>query len=515
MQIDLQTSRWIADANMQSILFYSITIGLASGIFLRSFFVLAPSTLVSLIGVVTVFSAALFFFGKKKMAIALILFFICLLFGVWRYAISDTRPLLLDQLVEKKVEIVGEVVREPDLRSTNTFLVIDIETVNGMEAEGLVRVSADRFSGIVYGDYVSVSGTLKFPESFEGEFRRTFNYPGYLAAQGIHHTISFGEIEIVERGRGNPLLSFLYETKHTFMRSLESVIPEPEAGLGEGLVLGVKRAIGEELSAVFRTVGIIHIVVLSGYNITIVAEAAMRLLSFFLSLRARVIAGTVAIVLFMLLVGLSATVLRAGIMAVLVLFARATGKIYALSRALLFAATVMLLINPKLIAFDPGFQLSFLATLGLILIAPIIESKIGWVPSRFQVREFVTATLATQIMVLPLLLYSMGELSFVSVPVNVLVLVVVPFAMLSVFLSGLIGLVSTTLALPVAFLSYLVLGYILFVAELFARLPFASIIVPAFPFWVMALMYLILGGILFYILRKKENSIPILTELRE
>jgi competence protein ComEC len=295
------------------------------------------------------------------------------------------------------------------------------------------------------------------------------------------------------------------------MRSVEALIPEPAAGLAHGLVLGVKRALGDELERSFRIAGIIHIVVLSGYNITIVVEATMRLLSYFFRPRTRVVFGALAIVAFALIAGLSSTVIRASFMAVLVLVARATGRTYDVLRALVFAGLVMLLVNPKLLVYDPGFQLSFLATLGLILLAPLIEERLSLVPTRFQIREFITATVATQIFVLPLLLYSIGEFSLVAVLVNVLVLPVVPFAMLFVFLSGMLGFVSSLIALPFAYIAYLLLGYIIAMAEWFAALPFAALIVPTFPFWITIIAYAVMAYAMYRIstmqqIEAKQNN---------
>jgi competence protein ComEC len=273
------------------------------------------------------------------------------------------------------------------------------------------------------------------------------------------------------------------------MESLERAVTEPAAGLGEGLLLGVKRALGEDLEEAFRRAGIIHIVVLSGYNVMIVAEAIMRLLSFFFLPRTRMLIGVAGIVTFALLVGLSATVVRASIMAILVLIARATGRIYAIVRALMLAGAIMLIINPYLLAFDPGFQLSFLATLGLIFLAPLFERRFGLFPTTLQIREFVTATIATQIFVLPLLLYLIGEFSVVAVIVNVLVLPMVPVAMFLTFVTGVAGTFIAPLATVLGFAAYLSLEYIIALAEFFAALPLATFRVPAFPFSVVVLAY--------------------------
>jgi competence protein ComEC len=117
-----------------------------------------------------------------------------------------------------------------------------------------------------------------------------------------------------------------------------------------------------------------------------------------------------------------------------------------------------------------------------LLVAPHIESRLMHVPTAIGIREFLTATLATQIFVMPILLYQIGQFSVVSVLVNVLVLPMVPVAMFLTFIAGMIVFVSHTLAMPVAFLAHLSLSYIITVATFFASLPFASFVVPAFPF---------------------------------
>ncbi len=189
-------------------------------------------------------------------------------------------------------------------------------------------------------------------------------------------------------------------------------------------------------------------------------------------------------------------------MAVLLLIAQATGRIYLVLRALFAVGFLMIVWNPYLLAFDPGFQLSFLATFGLIVLAPYIEQKVRFVPVVFGVRTFLVATLATQIFVLPFLLYQIGELSLVAVIVNVLVLPMVPVAMLLTFITGVLGFVSSTAALMVGFVAYLSLQYILVVATWFAALPFAAYAVPTFPWWVMVLGYVGIGVSLWgYIMR--------------
>lgn len=394
--------------------------------------------------------------------------------------------------VGEEVTLVGTIDSEPDVRDRTTHLYVDV-------GEERVLVITDPYGTYAYGDRVAVTGELLKPESFTTDLGRTFNYPGYLLARHVAYLIIYGEVAVVESGVGNPVYAWLLAGKHTFMRTIERLIPEPYVGLGEGLLLGAKRALGEERELVFRRTGIIHIVVLSGYNVMLVVTFVMYLLAYFFGIRVRALFGGIAIAVFALLVGLSATVVRASLMAVLLLVAQATGHTYAVMRALLLAGCAMLALNPYLLAFDTGFQLSFVATMGLILVAPQLEGRFAILPTTLGVRGFVTATIATQLFVLPILLYQIGEFSLVAVVVNVLVLPMVAVAMLGTFVTGVLGMVAGTLALPAALATTVMLAYIIHLAEWFAALPFAAYDVPLFPFWVVPISYLAMGALFWWL----------------
>ena len=399
---------------------------------------------------------------------------------------------VFEEYVGQEISLEGVVAREPDIRENTMQLSVAVE-------DELLLVSADKHAHVSYGDTVTVIGELKKPESFTTDLGRTFNYPAYLLARGVEYQVSFADVTVKSSGDGSLIFSTLFYIKHMLMRSIELVLEEPYAGLGEGLLLGVKQALGEDLESVFRTSGIIHIVVLSGYNVMLVVAFMLYLLSFVFRKRVRILFGLLAVVAFALLVGLSATVVRASIMAGLLLFADFLGRQYDLTRALLFAATVMVFLNPYLLVYDIGFQLSFMATLGLILVAPLFESFITDGFSKLQLKDFFISTLATQIAVLPLLAYHIGEVSLVAVIVNVLVLPLVPLAMLLTFLSGVLGLISLPLGMLVGFFAYLTLRYIIEIAVLFAELPLASIVVPEISVWVVGFMYAVLAwGVYFF-----------------
>lgn len=421
--------------------------------------------------------------------------------GLARMHHAEMVPSTLSQYVNQNVSLTAQIVREPEMRETMLHVYVEPEIVDGASGE-LVLVTVDRFSydtkAISYGDMITVKGKLSLPESFETNGGRVFDYAGYLKSHNVSYLLPRAKLEILREEKGT-FFGYLYHSKKQFQEVLERIIPEPYAGLGEGVLLGVKRALGEDLEETFRRTGIIHIVVLSGYNIMIVVECIMFLLSFFFFPRMRMVIGIGVISLFALLVGLSATVVRASLMATLLIIARTTGRTYAVLRALIFAGVGMLILNPYLLVHDPGFQLSFLATLGLILLAPHIEVRLTQIPSMWGIREVIIATIATQIFVLPLLLYQMGLFSTVSVLVNALVLPMVPFAMLLTFLTGVCGLIVPILGYGIGFLAYLSLSYIVRIAQLFDAVPFAAIITPTFPFWIVIIAYAFYTGVLVYL----------------
>ncbi len=493
---------------MSSVWFYTLILSFASGIFLGSFFEFSV-----LVGVwfLVVASGLAGIAWRKRQGDASSYVFACALalsavsLGIMRIeAVSLFAPesILVHQLGEK-VTVSGEVIREPDVRTKTKNLTVIV----GNEK---LLVQTDRHTRVQYGDRVTISGTLKEPSSFVTDLGREFNYAGYLQSQGVTYTISFATVTVTDTTGGNPLIKKMLNAKASYVTALESVIPEPEVALGKGLILGVKQALGEALETDFRRAGIIHIVVLSGYNIMIVVNFMMILLGALLPLRARIFVGVISVILFALLVGGGASVVRASVMAIIALLALGLGRRYTIMRALFAAGFVMLAVNPLLLVYDVGFQLSFMATLGLILVAPQFETNVMSGFAKIGIKEFLVATLATQIAVLPLLLYHIGEFSLVALIVNVLVLPVVPLTMLMTFITGVVALIAVPLALPFAYIAYGLLTYCISIVSFFANLPFAAFVVPAFPFVLVIVSYGVLGYWL-YMKRNQSEMLPTLT----
>ncbi len=493
------------ESTMHNRVFYIIGIAFTSGIFLSSFFDSGVSgvLLISTVGLACVIAGKIQGMEKSRALFLVGLFCIFGSLGMARLEYAERNVSPYTALEGEKVVLEARIVVEPSERETTTQLYI-VPTDASVGTERIL-VTADRFlienQNIRYGDTVRIEGILKKPKAFMTDTGREFDYAGFLRTKGVVYMIGFAEVTIVEHRE--TVLGKLFIGKESFLNALQDAVPEPAAGLGAGMLLGVKRALGEHLDTVFRETGIIHIVVLSGYNIMIVVEVLMSILAFFFLPRMRMMLGILGIVAFALLVGLSATVLRASIMAILLLVARGTGRMYAVLRALVLAGVAMLVANPYLLVHDPGFQLSFLATLGLIIFSPLIEPKLTYVPERYGVRALAAATLAVQIIVLPLLLFHTGMISLIALVTNILVLPMVPYAMLLTFFTGIVSMLSHTLGMGVGFVTYLSLEYIITIAEWCARVPFASVSISMFPFWGMVIAYV---GIGFFYMRSAHKE---------
>lgn len=441
---------------------------------------------------------------KKRLLYVGAAFLLAFSFGLVRSELSKDAVDPLRAFAGRSVMLEAVVIDEPDVRESGVRLRVRPLTVDGAVVADapLVLATVDFHERFLYGDRLLLRGTIKRPEDFTNELGRTFRYKAFLAKDGIGYEMYRPRTKYLGGGEGSRLKRFLFALKGEFVSALGRSLPEPESSLAAGLIVGAKQTLGKELLEQFRTVGIIHIVVLSGYNITIIVEGIMRLLGLWLGLRLRLVAGAAGIILFALMTGGSATVVRASLMALLVIIARATGRTYKLTRALLFAGFLMVLHNPAILVFDPSFQLSFLATIGLIYVSPLLKPLFRFLPERFGIQESALSTVGTQIFVLPMILYMTGTLSLVAPLVNLLILPLVPLAMFVGAVGGIVGMISGIVAFPFMLSAHLLLSYMLLVVEGFARLPFAAMTISSFPFAVVAFLY----GIYFFLLRRRVRG---------
>lgn len=469
---------------------------------------------ISLVLLTFLFAVVAFLFWKRYREAFFALITIGLLFfslGVLRYLITPVASdSALLSFVGREITATGLVVDEPDTRDKGVRLVIEINNVDGQKASGRVLVFTGLYPAYSYGDTISLDGTVTRPGRIERE-GEIFAYDDYLAKDNIFFVSYNPHITAISTGGGNLIKRALFSIKRAFLDQVEAVIPEPESALAGGLVVGGKQALGGELLESFKRAGLIHMVVLSGYNLTIVADTLMRFLAR-IPQTLRLGTGAGAIILFTIMTGAGPATLRAAIMAIIVMLARHRGKTFNATRALLVAAFFMILFSPKALVFDRGFQLSFLATMGLVYIAPLISERLSKIPEtiwKLPLRDVLASTIAAQIAVFPWLLYTTGDVSIVALLANVLVLPLVPVTMLLIAITGFVGFVAGVLSVPLGWLSYALLHYDIVVARLFASIPFGSLSVKIFPLWLALLIYFVLALSVMLIHRRDNSRTPV------
>ena len=477
--------------------------GLLSGIFFRSFVDLGWSfaVLLILLSIVTWELSSQVVRGGGFVAI----FLLALALGIFRYDLADTkdRTAELKKFENQTIKVEGVVADEPREKDKTTILTVRT-SLGGQSFNALILTKP--YFKYNYGDELIVYGELTKVKNFAGDF----DYVAYLAKDEIYYQflnpriILQGKLEIVS-DRSQPRGKFasdtisslpshiqekLFDLKNSFLEKLNLVLPEPESSLMGGIILGARSSMDKSLTEKFKKVGLIHIVALSGYNLTVVADFLMKIMKF-MPLAIRLAAGSLWVIFFAMLTGGGSTVVRASIMVLLAALARATGRIYLAGMALFTAATIMILYDPKIFVFDLSFQLSFLATAGLIFLTPPLEKKLEFVTDKFNLRGAIVSTLAAQLAVWPFILYKMGTFSLVSIPANILVAPFIPYIMGWGVTTGLVGFVSYYLSLIPAYVSYFLLFYTIKVTEFFASLPLASMDGLYFPVSLTIIIYVV------------------------
>lgn len=407
-----------------------------------------------------------------------------------------------------KVSIKGIISDEPDRRPLSVRYTIEahtLETANGdiMPVSGRVLVTDTRAWPLYkYGDAVIVRGVLEKPGN-----RAEFRYDRYLSVRGIYSVISFAQIGLEQESAGGVmLLRRLLDIKEWFESSINRLQPEPHASLLAGLLTGSRRGIPKHLLEDFNNTGLTHLIAISGYNITIVIALIMGLL-FWLPLRRRFVPAIIAIILFTVFVGASASVVRAAIMGILGLLALQAGRQRHALLGILWTLFLMLLWNPKYLWYDASFQLSFLAVIGVTFLTPVLERSLSFLPKILWVRETLFLTIAAQLVAIPWVAVLFGRFSLLAPVANILVAPFVPLAMLFGFLAAMLSPIWFTGGLLISYLAWGCLEVVILVAQGFANIPYASLNNVNFSMQLLVLYYMALGLLLLWAHRRIELGI--------
>lgn len=373
----------------------------------------------------------------------------------------------------ESVALEGWVSAEPDVRSDRVRLTVDIERMADVgPVKGRVLVTLPRYpDDYFYGMMLRFSGSLQTPAEFED-----FSYRNYLRRYGILSVMYEPFfLEKVEGRAHQNLWSFLYAFKRRLEHRLNRLFPEPESSFSAGLLLGSRRSIPSAILEAFNTTGLTHLLAISGYNITLLILFIAGMFRF-LPQRWQILLSTVLIILFVILVGASAAVVRAAFMGILGLWAVWFRRPSEARHLLFLSAGVMGMWNPFLITDDVGFQLSFAATAGLIYCTDPLEKFFKRlriyekIPTFFAMRESLMTTLAAQVFATPLIVVYFGRFSLIAPLANICVAPIVPLAMLFSAAALLVSAFWWEGGLLIAYVASFFLDWILEVADLGARI---------------------------------------------
>lgn len=449
-------------------LFFYFCLSFLAGIFLNSFLSFSRLFLLGFL-ISGVFLISVFWERKKIVFAGFVL--LAILTGTWRGQliedkISDSELHYYNER-GKIVSLAGKVVAEPDIRETHVKLTLgNLESV-----EGKVLVSTFKYPEYKYGDVLRIKGVLEEPEEFE-----SFNYREYLQKEGIYSVSYFPEIELIGKGKGNFFYSKILDFKEKLRRVIEENLSPPHSSILSALILGDKRQISEDWKEKLNLAGLRHLTAVSGMHVAVLTVILMNLfLGFGLWKRQAILSSLFLIALFIIITGLQASALRAGIMGGILLFGQYFGRGGFSPRLIIIAAFFMLLANPQLLRYDVGFQLSFLAMMGIIYLGPVFQNWLKKVPEFLQLRSIVAMTFSAQVFTLPLLIYNFGYFSLVSPLTNVLVVPLLPFLMGFGFAFVLLGAVFQPLGWILSLPVWLLLNYLIKIIEWFSQLPFSAI----------------------------------------
>lgn len=398
----------------------------------------------------------------------------CLGIGAWRGTDYAHKLQTYDDLFQQKVVLTGVAQEDGTYgkRQQLTFAVRDIEVHEPYRTELIGKISVAGFGApaVFRGDTVQVTGKL-FPALGSNQAR-----------------MSFAQLKVLQHHD-----SWVETARRNFAAGMQSALPEPVASFGLGLLIGQRSTLPEDVAKHLMVVGLVHIIAVSGYNLTIMLQVAKRLVGKRSKFQATVL--FVALIgTFLLFTGSSPSIVRASIVSLLSISAWYFGREIKPLALILLAAAITGLASPLYVWSDVGWYLSFLAFGGVLILAPLLIKHFFKKRQPGLIRTIMIESFCAELMTLPYILYIFGQLSLVALLANVLVVALVPLGMLLALAAGLAGMLEPTVAGWFAWPAKYLLTYMLDIAHLLSRIPHALVEHISFPLGQMLLVY---GMVLF------------------
>lgn len=439
--------------------------------------------------------------GRGAALVALAAALLALL-GAWRFQAWAEEPLPdLARSLGEQVTIEGRIDSEPDPGLTTLRYHVRAERVEvggpWRETGGRFLITVRNTVELAYGTPVRVAGELEAPPVLEA-----FDYRAFLARRGVVGTMSFPRIERTgEAPRASPR-ALAAEMRLRLERAMQRALPEPAASLGSGIVMGRDATMPADLTEAFRETGLAHFVAVSGSNIALVTALAFLLAVPLVGRNWAILPAAGSLILYVFLAGAEETVVRAGIMALIVLAGYWLGRPRSALAALAAAAIAMTAAQPRF-ALEAGFQLSVASTAGLIVFGPWIQYGLAWAMRKLRadgvvphvVLEVAALSLAAWVAALPIIWVTFGQVSIIGPLVNI---PTVPVFAVAFWLSGaaaIAGALWVPAGWAIGIAAYYPLAFIIWMAEAGASLPRAAVTVPRFGAEAALLATVVLGAL--------------------
>jgi competence protein ComEC len=386
----------------------------------------------------------------------------------------------------RSVEVQGIVEATPELNNNAARLELSARavTVDGktQKTSGSLLVFVPLYPEYHYGDILKIQGKLSVPPDFQD-----FDYQAYLAGKGIFSIMQYPAVKMLKEGESGKPLAWIYSFRLRLARSLSAALPEPQAGLAQGILLGIRSHIPDTLKNNLSVSGTTHLLAISGMNLTIIAGVLITLGLWFFGRRYYIYVWLALIMIwfYSLLTGMQPPVIRSAIMASLFLLAELLGRQKNLLAALVFSAAIMAAVTPRVL-WNVSFQLSFLAMIGLVFLAPPLQdaAKKGIVRVMGEnnpysslvglVSDSLCISLGAIIGVWPVIVYYFGTISIIAPLSTLLVAPVLSPIIGTAALTALAGLVSPPAAQVIGWTAWVFLSYMLWMVNACAGPALAS-----------------------------------------
>jgi competence protein ComEC len=471
--------------------------GFVAGVAIAPLFLFVPAFVwQGMLGVLLLIASGLTLMRYRKVALVFVVM-AAVSFGGMRFAQNWMTPdgSFIGDYVERSVKISGEVVREVERRPDGQQATFGNVRVDDHAVDGKLLVFFDTFPRLEYGSRAVFRCELSEPEPFSG-----FAYDTYLAVREIY-AICYrpADIDVREGAGGFAAIGAILEIKTTLLERVKRILPEPHAGFVSGLLFGGSSTLPDTLTEDFSETGTSHILAASGFNVSLFSFLLLGwLIRTPLGRKRGLLVTGLLVGAYVVAAGADPAVVRAAVMAGLLLLAQWVGRRADTARILVVTLALMLLWEPRWLLFDVGFQLSFIATYAVLVVAPYWERHFTFLPKTLGLREALVGSLAAIVFTLPIVLWQFEMLPVVAPLVNVLILPFVPYLMA---LAG-VGIVMGVW-LPAAWVgvpAWALSTAVLLIVRWFGALPFASLSVPHPNAWA-----LISAGVLcWYVFKNRE-----------